>query len=85
MAMTNATTEAIWLKNLLDDLGFIQKNVNNICDNESASKLVKTTKHHERCEHIDIQYHFIQEQIQVGTTTISWWPSKLMVVDVLTH
>lgn len=59
MALAKATTEAIWLRKLLRELGFPQKHPTTIYSHlESAIALTKNPKYHSRSKHIDTQYQF---------------------------
>ena len=55
-----ATQEAVWLRVLLDDMGFKQDNAITIFeDNQGAIALAKNPTHHSRTKHIDIKYHYV--------------------------
>lgn len=61
MAACSATKEAIWIKQLLCDLGeFKQQTVVINIDNQSAISVIKNINFHMRCKHIDTKYHFIK-------------------------
>lgn len=64
MAATEAVKEAIWLRNLVTELG-VQQEPNSVvfCDNQSALHLIKNQAYHERTKHIDVRYHFIREAV----------------------
>ena len=65
VALGSATQEAIWLQQLLLDLGANPEAPINIFeDNQSAIAMVKNPVGHKRTKHIDIKYHFIQETMQ---------------------
>ena len=55
-----ATSQAIWLKRILKDLGEKQKKAIPImCDNKSAIAMAKNPVHHNRTRHIAIKHHYI--------------------------
>lgn len=63
IAASEATSELIWLKRLLNEVVPNQFNKPTLyIDNESATKLVKNPVFHRRTKHIDVAYHFIREQ-----------------------
>jgi len=66
MALTYATKKAVWLKGLVNELGFTQRSVNIHCDSQSAIALAKNAVYHERTKHIDVKYHFIRELVSNG-------------------
>ena len=55
MVATQGIKEAIWLKQLLKDVGFVQENATKVmCDNQGCIALAKNPLHHSRTKHIDI-------------------------------
>lgn len=64
MAAAEAVKEAIWLRNLVQELGLQQEDNSVVfCDNQSAIHLVKNQAYHERTKHIDVRYHFIRDAV----------------------
>ena len=62
MALANAAQEAIWLRQLSNDLGSQSKEPTVIFeDNQSAICIAKDAQFHGRSKHIGIKYHFIRE------------------------
>jgi hypothetical protein len=60
-----------------------QRNV--ICfDNQGSIALAKNPEHHRRTKHIDVQYHFVREQVAGKTVVFKFVPSIEMAADVLT-
>jgi len=84
MAMCQATREAIWLRQLLTELGLHQESVDIYADNKSAIALGKNPEFHKRSKHIDVQYHYVREQVQSGRVTTPYLPTNQMVADGLT-
>ena len=85
MAMSQCTKEAIWLRQLLDDVGFVQQGGTQVlCDNQGAIALAKNPTHHSRTKHIDVQHHFIREQVEDQVIELKYVPTQAMVADVLT-
>ena len=64
MALAKATAKAIWLRKLLQELGFPQTDPTPIySDSQSALALTANPKYHSRSKHIDTQYHFTREKV----------------------
>jgi hypothetical protein len=85
MALTQAVKEAIWLNRLLEDLDHkASGGVPILVDNQSCIALAKNPEFHSRTKHIDIQYHFIREKVELGVINLEYCPTKQMVADVLT-
>jgi hypothetical protein len=85
MAASNAAREAVWLRQLLTELGFAPVAPTVIqCDNQGALALVKNPVKHARTKHIDVQHHFIRELVEQGKVALEYCPTDRMVADVLT-
>nr|GEU39227.1 putative polyprotein [Tanacetum cinerariifolium] len=67
MALTEAAKERIWLKGLIEDLGFPQ---DVLCDSMSAICLAKDQIYHDRTKHIDVRYHFIRTERRIKVKKI---------------
>jgi len=64
IALSKATHEARWLRNLLSELGFAQTLLTTIWgDNEGLIAMLKNLQFHKRSKHIDLQYHSIRKQV----------------------
>ncbi|KAL0412930.1 UNVERIFIED_CONTAM: Retrovirus-related Pol polyprotein from transposon TNT 1-94 [Sesamum radiatum] len=61
IATTEALKEAIWLKSLLDEIGFLKQRVTVFSDSQSSIQLCKNPVFHDRTKHIDVRYHFIRD------------------------
>ncbi|KAJ9552741.1 LOW QUALITY PROTEIN: hypothetical protein OSB04_016786 [Centaurea solstitialis] len=68
MSLTKAAKGEIWLKGLLDDMGFYQDQAVIFCDGLSAICLAKDQVNHERTKHIDVRYHFLRLKRRVKKT-----------------
>ncbi len=88
MAQTQAAKEAIWMARLLSELdiglGLPTKPVQIKADNQGAIALTKDPRFHSRTKHIDIQWHFVRDQVETGAVQFTWVPTNEMVADGLT-
>ena len=85
MATSNATRQAIWIKQLLQDLGLENHQPLVIYnDNAGSVALTKNPVHHDRTKHIAIRHHFIREQVELGSVNILHVPSGQNIADFLT-
>ena len=72
-AMTLATCEFIWLKQLLQELRFGKDGqMTLVCDNQAALHIASNLVFHERTKHIEVDCHFIREKITSGCMTTSF-------------
>jgi hypothetical protein len=85
MSLSKASIEAIWLRCLLNNIGCPQLQPTNIyVDNQSAIQLSKNPRFHDRRKHIDIQVHFICEQIQAQEVKLTYCHTSAMAADIFT-
>ena len=85
MAASNATKEAIWLRSLLEDLGFKQVAATIIYgDNQGCIALSRNPVAHSRAKHIDIRHHFIRERIANSEIDLRYCSTKEMLADIFT-
>ena len=53
-------------------------------DSQGSIALVKNPEYHSRTKHIDVQHHFVREQVASGVVTFKFIGTELMAADVLT-
>ena len=85
-AMTLTTCELIWLKQLLQELRFGKDGqMTLVCDNQATLHIASNPVFHERTKHIEVDYHFIREQIVSGCMTTSFVNSSDQLTDIFTN
>ncbi|KAG9093962.1 hypothetical protein FS749_013412 [Ceratobasidium sp. UAMH 11750] len=85
IAMGHAAKHAMWVARLLRDLGAeVDGPLRIYADNQSSMLLADSDKLSSRTKHLDVQYHFVREQIKSGVCRFIWVPTKLNAADVLT-
>lgn len=71
MAAAEGAKAAVWLRQLLKDIGYEQMTSTPIfIDNQSAIRLVRNPELHHRTKHIDVRYHFIRELYEAHIISI---------------
>jgi hypothetical protein len=84
-AMAHATSEVVWLRWLLSDMGVSLSSPTPLyCDNKSAIQIAHNTVFHECTKHIEIDCHFIRHHLQSGTITLPFVSSSLQLADFFT-
>ena len=84
-AMTLATCELIWLKQLLQELRFGEDGqMTLVCDNQAALHIASNLVFHERTKHIEMDCHFIREKIASGCMITSFVNSSNQLADIFT-
>ena len=86
IALSQATQEAIWLRSLIEGMGFThdEEPTTILEDNQGAIALAKNPKQHSRMKHIDIKYHFTRDAIAEKKIQLMYCPTKSMIADALT-
>ena len=86
MASADAARQAIWLRLLLDNLGLGLKGkpFPILNDNAGTIALSKNPVYHKQSKHIGLRHHFLCEQVDKGTITLSHVSSAENIADCLT-
>ena len=72
-AMTQSVCEITWIHQLLMEVGIetsVQAKV--WCDNRAAIYIASNPVFHEWTKHIEINFHFVHEKIQLGLISIGY-------------
>jgi Reverse transcriptase (RNA-dependent DNA polymerase) len=84
-AMASTTIEAIWLKQLMQDIGVkCDYPIPMFCDSQAARHIVNNPVFHERTKHIEIDYHFIREKITSKEIETPYILSQNQLADIFT-
>ncbi|KAJ0727195.1 putative RNA-directed DNA polymerase [Helianthus annuus] len=84
-ALADTVAELIWLKALLRELG-IAKNYSPTlwCDNLGATFLSANPVFHARTKHVEVDYHFVREQVAQGNLHVKFIATNDQIADVFT-
>lgn len=85
VAATSTAKEAMWLRSLLNDLGYSCEGatVLNI-DNQSTIRLAKNPEFHKRTKHIDLRFHYVREKVEAKEIVVKYVPTGSQLADILT-
>ena len=83
-AAVSAANEALWIKQLLEDLGIKQESIILYEDNEACIALTKNPQDHKRTKHIQVKYHVIRQYVQEGLIKLVYCPTKNQLADIFT-
>ena len=85
MALTAAAQEALFLRQLLEQMGQPQASGTVLHeDNQSCIALCKNTMTTGRSKHIDVKMHFCREKQESGEIVVKYCPTEVMLADALT-
>ena len=85
VSAATATSQAIWLRRILEDIGEKQEKAAEIlCDNKSAIAMAKNPVYHSRTRHIAIKHHFIRKTIEEGEVELNFCMSEEQIFNIFT-
>ncbi|PKA47383.1 Retrovirus-related Pol polyprotein from transposon TNT 1-94 [Apostasia shenzhenica] len=85
IAMAKATSQLMWLKRILADLGVkVDEKTVIYCDNTSAMAIAKNPVFHDRTKHIQIKFHFIRDAVKEGLVEFKFCSTENQLADILT-
>ncbi|GJZ79397.1 retrovirus-related pol polyprotein from transposon TNT 1-94 [Tanacetum coccineum] len=68
----------------INDYGFGFNKISLYCDNKSAIALCCNNVQHSRSKHIDINHHFIKEQVENGVVDLYFVRTEYQLADIFT-
>jgi hypothetical protein len=84
MAVTEVVKEAMWLQDLVSELGVEQAQTVVYCDSQSAIHLTKNQMFHERTKHIQVKCNFVRDIISKGAIVVKKVHTTDNSADMLT-
>lgn len=84
MALSEATKEAMYLRDVLNNVGLECDCVTLFNDNQGAIKLAQSKNYSSRTKHIDIRHHFIRHMCEQSVIYLKYLRTDQMPADVLT-
>lgn len=84
MALSDASKEALFLRNLYSSIFKEDPTITLYEDNQSTMKLAANPILTHRTKHIDTRHHFVRECVDTGVYILKYVPTKEMVADILT-
>jgi hypothetical protein len=85
--LSSAAREAAWLRLLLSELRYQGNDIKPtkiFGDNQSSMALSENPEFHQRTKHVDVQYHYIRQEIGAKQVELEFLPTQLMIADGLT-
>jgi len=83
--MAYATSEMMWLKNLLLEFGFRHfEPMPMFCDNRFAIYIAQNQEFHERTKYIEADCHLLRDALTKKVISLPFTPSSKQLADLLT-
>jgi hypothetical protein len=83
-ALTSTTAELMWFIHLLKSIGYLLPAPALYCDNLSAINMAKNPVFHHRTKHIEIDVHFVREQVARGILSLQHISGPAQIADIFT-
>ena len=83
-ALSFGAKEAIWLRQLMGELGQSTQAITLCCDNQSAIKLSHNPTMHQRTRHVKLAWHLVREAIKDGDVVVKFVRTAVQDADMLT-
>jgi hypothetical protein len=83
--MAKGLCELLWIKRLLTEIGFAPTSEMDLfCDNKAAIAIAHNPIQHDRTKHVEIDRHFIKENLEAKIIRFPFVKSEDQLVDILT-
>ncbi|RVW22282.1 Retrovirus-related Pol polyprotein from transposon RE1 [Vitis vinifera] len=83
--MTLGLWEALWLRLLLHDLGYLSRQpIRLFCDNKAACDIAHNPVQHDRTKHVEVDRFFIKEKLDDKIVELPKIRSENQLADILT-
>ncbi|RVW82714.1 Retrovirus-related Pol polyprotein from transposon RE1 [Vitis vinifera] len=83
--MTLGLCEALWLRLLLQDLGYLSRQpIRLFCDNKAACDIAHNPVQHDRTKHVEVDRFFIKEKLDDKIVELPKIRSEDQLTDILT-
>ena len=84
-ALGDGVKEALWLRELLTEIGFVQDKPTTLFqDNQSTMAIALNPIHHSHVKHMSIRSHFIRDHISKEEVKLVYCPTGDMIADIFT-
>ena len=84
IAMSAATSEAIYLQNLLGEMGFQQGTTELFVDNTAALAIAQDPKQHQKTKAIRLRYHHVRHEVANKTIRPTYQKTTELSADIMT-
>ena len=85
IAVTECVKEMKWMMQLMGELGYTVETPMTVYeDNQSTIKICENDVLHERVKHVDLDYHWIRDNVKEKLIELKWVPSQEELADMFT-
>ena len=84
-SLSNTAAELNWIQSILHDLRFLLPTSPQLwCNNIGATYLSSNPLFHARTKHIEIDFHYVRDQVLANKLQVSFLSTKQQLADLLT-
>jgi hypothetical protein len=85
ISLYTAAKQAAWVRQIFGAIGHpYNQSIDIYCDSQAAIKVANQEGTHEAKKHIDVKYHYIQEQVANEKISIEYIESEDNEADIMT-
>ena len=83
--IARGVAEVLWVRKLLTENGFSPRETCKLmCDNKAAISISENPVQHDRTKHVEVDRHFIKEQLENEILNLPYVKSEEQLADILT-
>jgi hypothetical protein len=85
-ALSQGICDGIWFKRVLHEIGALNLVLIKVLydNNKSAVKIAKNLFHCDRTKHVQMDHHFVTENIEIKTISLQYTPTSQQTTNILT-
>jgi hypothetical protein len=86
-ALSGIAREVAWLRHLLGELEYAGPYICPVIvngDNQGSLYLAENPQYHQKTKHIEVQYHYIRQEVKARNIALNYVPTDQMAADGLT-
>jgi hypothetical protein len=84
MALSDCSRQAVWLQNVMTELGLTVRPTPICADNQGAIFIGSNPVQERRTKHIDVRYHYVCDCLEDKKVDLMWVPTDENPADMLT-
>jgi hypothetical protein len=83
-ALFMGAQQAVWMRTILEAMGYPQLPTPILCDNSCAVGIVNDTCKQRRTKSIDMRFHWVRDRVRQGQLAVSWAKGTTNLADFCT-
>ena len=85
VAISDMSNNILWLRQMLEQMGYVQPATRILEDNVSTiALLTNRVTHRQSTRHVNMRYFFVRDRIRTGEIVVEHVPGILQVADMMT-